>query len=119
MSSFFEDAVTAVMNGNFDQFDKLQKDQAENSKKERRRAQEARERLAGCAARLAESDDGRALLDWIAERTLRRVTFLVMPGMPADQVALMGAKREGANELAFEIARLVAEGRGETLLPRT
>lgn len=117
--NFFEDAVAAVAAGNFDRLDELQGEQLKKAKKQRRLEQEARERLAACAARVAETVDGQELLEWIAERTLRRISFLVMPGLPADQVALMGAKREGANELAFEIARLVAEGRGVALPPRT
>ncbi|MBS7545685.1 hypothetical protein [Ancylobacter oerskovii] len=119
MNQSLEDMVAAVMAGDFRQFDQMTAEQVEKSKKARKEERQERERVAACFSRLAATDDGRAALNWIVARTLRRVTFFVQPGMSPGQVALMGAKREGMNELAFEILRLVAEGHGETLPPRT
>lgn len=119
MTVDLERMIDAIRRGNFDQLDAMQTAKADLAEAARKQLAAERQALAGAAARLAETPDGRALLDWIVSRTLARVSFLVTWGLPADQVALMGAKREGANELAFEIVRLVAEGRGETLPPRT
>lgn len=112
-------AISAIRDGNFEKFDELQSARLEAAEAAARRESGERQRIASAAARLAETDDGKALLEWMVARTLRRITFLVVPGMSADQVALVGAKREGANELAFEILRLVAEGHGEALAPRS
>lgn len=112
-------ALAAIRDGDFERFDALQADRLAAAEGAARREADARQRLAAAAARLAQTEDGTALLEWMVARTLRRITFLVAPGLSADQVALVGAKREGANELAFEILRLVAEGHGETLAPRT
>lgn len=119
MTPDLETMIAAIRRGDLDGLDALQAAKADLADAARKRVAAERQVLAGAAARLAETPDGRTLLDWIVSRTLARVSFLVTWGLPADQVALMGAKREGANELAFEIVRLVAEGRGETLPPRT
>lgn len=114
-----QEMLTAIAGGNFEKFDQLQADRAKNSEDATRKAQEARQRLSIRAARLAETEDGRELLEWIYDRSLRRAVTIVQPGMTSDQVGIIAAKRDGINELAFEIFRLVAEGRGETVAPRT
>ncbi|MFK8250194.1 hypothetical protein [Ancylobacter terrae] len=114
-----EEMIAAVARGDFSGFDKLQTDRLEEGKKAARRRREERERLAAAAARLFGTPDGRLLLEWIFRRTLRRVAFHYQPGLSLEEVGMAGLKREGANELAFEILRLVAEGLGETLEIRT
>lgn len=119
MSDGIESLLADIVRGDFTRFDQEVTERTARAAEAKAHATSERRLLAAAAARLAATEDGRALLQWICDRTLNRVTFLVVPGLPADQVALLGAKREGANELAFEVFRLVAEGRGGTVTPRT
>lgn len=114
-----EGAMTAIAEGRFDDFDRMQRDQLREVAEARRHDAAERAALAAAAARMAASDDGRLILDWLCARTLGRITFFAQGGMTMEQVAVPGLIREGMNQLVFELLRLVAEGRGETLPPRT
>lgn len=64
---------------------------------------------AAAAARIFATDDGAALLEFLADVSVRRPVFIL--GMP-DPVAY-GAMREGQNALFFTLLKLIATGRGE------
>ena len=85
---------------------------------DREKEAEERARLAAAAAKVFNSDEGKLVLDAFVERTLLRVSFYSQLGLPADQVGVWGAFREGQNAFVYELLKLIAEGNGEELPPR-
>lgn len=53
------------------------------------------------------------LLEHLADAMLRRPFMIVQPGVPLDQAALYGAKREGQADAIYYLLALIAEGRSE------
>lgn len=72
---------------------------------------EKQKRTAACYARLFASDDGRAVLEDLADNSVRRPTFFAQLGLDAMQMAMLGCQREGSNALFFFIMRMIALGR--------
>lgn len=62
------------------------------------------------AARLFDTDDGRRVLEFLADQSVRRPVFSY--GMP--DPALYAALREGQNGLFYVLLKLIAVGRDET-----
>lgn len=73
--------------------------------------------LASRAARLFDSDDGRAVLEWLLDATLRRSTFVAQLGLPMDQAYGYGCLREGQNAIVHTILSLIAKGRKDQTPP--
>ncbi len=78
-----------------------------------RAALEAQQHIAQAAARLFASDDGRTVLEWLCDVTLRRPVFMTQLGLDPMQAHVHGAFREGQNALVFAIMAAMAEGRQE------
>jgi hypothetical protein len=90
--------------GFFDEILKRSQDAREGPKIEPEAVEAAR-----AAARLFDSDDGRRVLEFLADHSVRRPVFSY--GMP--DPALYAALREGQNGLFFTLLKLIAVGRGE------
>ncbi len=71
----------------------------------------ARKQVAACAAAMAASDDGRVVLEFLLDATLRRPVFL--PGL-GPEALVYAAHREGQNAVVWQLLQAIAEGRGET-----
>ena len=63
------------------------------------------------AAALFETRQGRAVLEWLCDVTVRRPAWFF--GLPRDQADLYMAMREGQNGLLFTLLKLIASGREE------
>ncbi|MCW2317471.1 hypothetical protein M2322_003030 [Rhodoblastus acidophilus] len=70
-----------------------------------------RERVAKLAAAWAATPEGAAILEFLADVSVRRPVFL--PGLGAEAVAYV-AHREGQNNLFWQLVQLIAIGRDET-----
>lgn len=75
------------------------------------------EAVAAAAARLAGTADFRLLLEWLADKTVRRPSALGAELDPARGWA-MAQRREGANDILFLLMALIAHGRGQSIPAR-
>jgi|GEM_PF-1057278 len=71
-------------------------------------------RVGAAYARVFTTDDGRAVLEHLADNTVRRPTFQAMPGVPLEQMAILGVQREGCNALFFFMMQMIATGRQQS-----
>lgn len=74
---------------------------------------EADKRVAEAAARFAATEDGRVILEWLCDQTLRRPTFFSHLGLDPMQAYAHGCFREGANAIVFSLLKAIATGRQE------
>lgn len=72
----------------------------------------AYERVCQAAARLAATDDGKILLEWILDLTLRKASWHGTLGASIEQIATYGLVREGQNSLAALILGAILKGQG-------
>ena len=70
-----------------------------------------REQVAALAAAWADTPVGAAILEFLADISVRRPVFL--PGLGQEAVAYV-AHREGQNNLFWQLVQLIAIGRSET-----
>lgn len=63
------------------------------------------------------SPEGRKALQYLCDRTINRPVFLTHLGLSAEQVAIYGAHREGANQLMWQILKLIATGEPDDKQP--
>lgn len=82
---------------------------AKNDKLGKPPADERSEDAARAAARMFKTPDGKILVEYLADMSVRRPVFTF--GMP--DAHLYGAMREGQNALFFTLLKLIAAGRGE------
>ncbi|MGJ0393031.1 MAG: hypothetical protein ACR650_09775 [Methylocystis sp.] len=77
------------------------------------------DKVAQMAAQLyAQSVEFREVLDFLADATLRRVTFVTPPLTEPMANYAYGCFREGQNAHAFALFKLIADGRDEQLKGR-
>lgn len=69
------------------------------------------EQLGKDAAALFDTRQGRAVLEWLCDITVRRPSWFF--GLPRDQAELYMAMREGQNGLLVTLLKLIASGRDE------
>lgn len=69
-----------------------------------------RERVASLAAAWADTPSGQAILDYLADVSVRRPVFL--PGLGPEALSY-AAHREGQNNLFWQLVQLIALGREE------
>jgi hypothetical protein len=73
-------------------------------------------RVAHIAAALYQTAEFRELLDFLADQTLHRVTFMPpLVGVDPQQNYAQGCFREGQNALVFMIFKMIAQGRDQTI----
>ena len=70
----------------------------------------ARRQIAACAAQVFATDEGRVVLEFLFDATLRRPVF--MPGLGPEGL-VYAAHREGQNAVVWQIVQAIAEGRCE------
>ena len=70
------------------------------------------------AARLFDTPDGRAVLEYLCDATLRRPTFIAHLGLEPMKAYGHGVFREGQNSAVYLLLSLIAEGRGEQPIAR-
>lgn len=70
------------------------------------------------AARLFDTADGRAVLEYLCDATLRRPTFIAQIGLDPMKAYGHGVFREGQNSAIYLLLSLIAEGRGEQPVAR-
>lgn len=71
---------------------------------------QARSQIAACAAHVFATDEGRVVLEFLFDATLRRPVFL--PGLGPEGL-VYAAHREGQNAIVWQIVQAIAEGRAE------
>lgn len=76
----------------------------------RKEAAAKRAALAGAAARIAQSDDGRAIFKMLADVTLFRPVFETQFGVDPMQAYARGCFREGQNAVIGALFKLAVEG---------
>lgn len=74
---------------------------------------ERRARVTALAARILGGDEGRELLEAMADASVRRPHTIIAPGISTEFAALYAAKREGQDEMLYLLLSWIAEGRGE------
>jgi hypothetical protein len=79
---------------------------------------EQAERVRGAAARLFDTPDGREVLEYLCDATLRRPTFIAHLGLDPMRAYAHGVLREGQNTAVYLLLSLIAEGRGEQPVTR-
>lgn len=71
----------------------------------------AREQAAACAAQVFATDEGKVVLEFLLDATLRRPLFL--PGLGPEGL-VYAAHREGQNSIVWQLVQAIAIGRRET-----
>jgi hypothetical protein len=64
-------------------------------------------------SRVASSDDGKVMLEWLLDQTLRRPVYIGRLGFDAMQAFGEGRFREGKNAIVHQLLVAIAIGRGE------
>lgn len=72
--------------------------------------------IADDAAWLASTPQGQRVVEWLLDSTLR-LPMLVY-GLPADQKIEYYSRREGANNVAWQLLQAIAQGRNQQLPSR-
>ncbi len=69
--------------------------------------------LRACQAmsRMLDSDDGKTVMEWLLDKTLRRASWAYQLGMDPMQVAMQGVMREGQNAVVYMMLQAAARGR--------
>lgn len=83
------------------------------SDEEIREAAEQVKRIHATAARLFATADGRELLEWLCDLTLRRSKFIVAPGMSPGVGYALAALQEGKQQVVWMLICAIAMGRSE------
>lgn len=110
--------ISGAKNGGWDWFGQVdEKVQAALDLQQKKSAEDAAA-VAKAWADFAATPGGRKALDALFDVTLRRTVFFASLGLDLQSMAVFGAFREGQNAVAQEIARQIANGRGETTKPR-
>lgn len=91
---------------------------AETREAEARARSAKGQRIAALATAFDDVPEFRELLDFLAEGTLHRVTFLHPLGLDPMQGYAYGQFREGQNASIFAIYKLIAQGRDQQLKGR-
>lgn len=99
-------------------WDALATSVADLSKPGSDQAQMAYDRICQAAARMAASDDGRLVLDWLVDLTLRKASWHGQLGMSVEQIATYGLLREGQNSLVALLLGAILKGQGGAPLSR-
>ena len=69
--------------------------------------------MGGVMARIAETPDGQAMLQWLMRRTLHKMQAHWSLGRTCEEVAMYGNWREGQNDIVHQLIGLIAVGRGQ------
>lgn len=67
-------------------------------------------RVAQAAARTFASEDGRLVLEWLLDLTLRRMAWHASFGVSVEQAYGAGVHREGQNSIAIALLSLIEAG---------
>ncbi len=67
----------------------------------------------------AATSGGAKAMQWLVDQTINKTVFITHLGYSAEQVAIFGAHREGANQLVWQILKLLAEDTSEENQPKT
>lgn len=113
-----EEIVASAKNGGWDWFGQVDEKVKEKLDLEQAKTAEDQAAIATAWADFAATPGGQKALQQLFDNTLLRTVFFVQLGLDPNSMAVYGAFREGQNSVAHLIARLIAEGRGETTKPR-
>ena len=80
--------------------------------------QGALDAIAGAAARLYATPDGRAVIEHLVALTLTKASWHGVLGQSVDQIASYGLLREGQNSIVAALLGLILKGRGEATASR-
>lgn len=72
----------------------------------------AYERVCQAAARLVETPDGKLVVEWLLDLTLRKASWHGQLGQSVEQIATYGLIREGQNSLAALLVGAILKGQG-------
>ncbi len=111
-----EDALRMADGISWEDFDKIGGGGGVDEAK-RKQVQAERNALAGAAARVAMSDDGRRIFKMLADVTLFRPVFVTQFGVDPMQAYSHGAFREGQNAIIGQLFKLAVEGGALELEP--
>lgn len=74
---------------------------------------ETEKAAAEAMARLLATDDGRTVMEWLLDKTLRRASWAYQLGLDPMQIALQGVMREGQNAIVQMMLDAAARGRDQ------
>ncbi|MBG6143605.1 hypothetical protein IWQ51_001728 [Labrenzia sp. EL_142] len=113
-----QDLVSSASAGGWDWFGGVDEKVQEALNLDQKKSNEDQAAIATAWADFAATPGGQKALQQLFDNTLLRTVFFVSLGLDPQSMATYGAFREGQNSVAHLIARLIAEGRGETTKPR-
>ena len=81
------------------------------------KSEQAYERLAGAAARVAATPDGKILVEWLLDLTLRKTSWHGQLGLDVNKIAAFGLLREGQNSIVALLVGAILKGSGAAPTP--
>lgn len=113
-----QDLISSANSAGWEWFGGVDEKVQEALNLDQEKSDQDRAAIAKAWADFAETPGGQKALQQLFDNTLLRTVFFVSLGLDPQSMAVYGAFREGQNSVAHLIARLIAEGRGETTKPR-
>lgn len=120
MNGSIEDLIRGAQSGGwewFKKFDEQMNARISGDRKPPDPGPDQAEAIRAAWKAFAQSEGGKLALQDLCDRTLNRATFLTHLGLPADQLAIYGAAREGQNAIVLAILRIISEDEAEHKKP--